>query len=556
MVKFEILLVSFFISLVNAQIPLSGEPDWTSVDNDYSTGGAFADIDGNGYLDFCISNGNDMAYNYNSIYFNTGGVLEVNASWRSSDNGYFGHCYVGDINNDGLPDLAVGYLGAGTIGDFQARIYINNGSGLNPTPWWRSADRHSSFDCCLGDFDLDGDLDLAISAGDVYAPKGDSVRIYRNNGGFFDTLPCWVAEDSIPSDAIRFCDIDNDGDLELFVGHRGKVVMYENHNGVLNTRPSWVVREGIGWVLRLEFGDYDRDGFLDLAVASNGQLGDPNSIRVFHNNGGVLDTVASFTRQRNSIYSSCIAWGDVNGDGYPELAAGGWWMPVQVYANINGVLDTIAGWQWSPPNPNALVAEALIWSDVGNRYLHEVSEINSGNGRRRLFYLGHRPVQFMDSIKVNGTVVTPADYCCDLNAGWVSFARVPDSGIGNVVFYYRFAEYLDLAVTNWDRSNGNHLFLNTTQVGVAEVGSKNQMRVSVIPNPALGPVTIRFQEALSRGIPVSIYTQDGRLVRNFKSCGRFVVWDGRSEQGLSVGSGVYLVKAEGALPVKLVWLGR
>ncbi|MCX7733034.1 MAG: T9SS type A sorting domain-containing protein [candidate division WOR-3 bacterium] len=551
-------LLFIFILTGYPQIPLPAAPDWSSIDNDYSTGGAFADIDGNGFLDFCISNGNDMAYNYNSVYLNTGGILENRASWRSNDSGYFGHCYIGDVNNDGLPDLAVGYLGSGTSGDFRARVYLNTGSGLGPAPWWRSADRHASFDCCLGDFDLDGDLDLAISAGDAYAPDGDSVRIYRNNGGVFDSLPCWTAEESVPSDAIRFCDIDNDGDLDLFVGHRRKVVMYENQNGVLATRPSWVARQGIGWVLRLEFGDYDRDGFLDLAVASNDQLGDPNSIKVFHNNNGVLDTIARFNMQRRGTqnYSSCVAWGDVNGDGYPELAAGGWWKPVRVYANNNGVLDTLPAWQWQPSNPNYLVCEALIWADVRNHQLRVVTESRSGDGYRKLFYLGHRPAQFLDSIKVNGVAVTPADYCCDLGAGWISFARAPDSGNGNVIFYYRYPEYPDLAVTNWDRSNGNHLFLNTTQVGVAEAGSTSRLSVAVMPNPAAGPITIRFDKILSREIPVSIYSRDGRLVRRLITQNGVVVWDGSLDDGRPAVSGVYMIQAAGVVPVKLVWLGR
>jgi hypothetical protein len=542
-----------------AQIPLPGGPDWISVDNDYSTGGAVADIDGNGFLDFCISNGNDMAYDYNAVYFNFNGSLETNASWRSADNGYFGHCYAGDVNNDGLPDLAVGYLGSGTSGDFQARIYLNNGSGLERVPWWRSADRHASFDCALGDFDLDGDLDLVISAGDAYAPDGDSVRIYRNNNGVFDSLPCWTAEDSVPSDAVRFCDIDNDGDLDLFVGHRRKVVMYENREGVLATRPSWIARQNIGWVLRLDFGDYDRDGFMDLAVASNDQLGDPNSIKVFHNNNGVLDTIASFNMQRRGTnnYSSCVAWGDVNGDGFPELAAGGWWKPVRVYANRNGVLDTVATWQWQPSNPNSLVCEALVWTDIGNRYLVSNSDLRSGDGQRRLFNLSQRPVQFLDSVIVNGVRISPADYCADFAGGWVSFKTAPDSGTENVVFHYRYSPYPDLAVTNWDRSNGNYLFMNTTATGIARAGRDFKPGLlKVLPGIGTGAMRIEFAGVSSRAAEIRIYAQDGRMVRSLKPETGGLVWDGRTDDGKLVPAGIYIVRAEGYQPVRVIRLER
>ncbi|MGB9742448.1 MAG: FG-GAP-like repeat-containing protein [candidate division WOR-3 bacterium] len=542
-----------------ASIPLPAVPDWSSVDNDYSTGGAFADVDNNGFLDFCISNGNDMAYDYNAVYYNFNGSLETSASWRSLDNGYFGHCYAGDVNNDGLPDLAVGYLGSGTSGDFQARIYLNNGSGLDRMPWWRSADRHASFDCALGDFDLDGDLDLAISAGDAYGPDGDSARIYRNQNGVFDSLACWTAEDSVPSDAVRFCDIDNDGDLDLFVGHRRKVVMYENHQGVLDTRPAWVARQNIGWVLRLDFGDYDRDGFMDLAVAANDQLGDPNSIKVFHNNNGRLDTIASFNMQRRGTnnYSSCVAWGDVNGDGFLELAAGGWWKPVRVYANRNGVLDTLPEWQWQPSNPNGLVCEALVWTDVGNRHLVNATDVWSGDGRRKLFNLSHRPVQFLDSVIVNGVRVLPGNYCADLAGAWVSFAVAPDSGNGNVAFYYRYSAFPDLAVTNWDRSNGNYLFMNTTATGVEHNRLAAGLGVfRVTPVIGSGRMGVEFTGAVSRQPVIRIYAQDGRLVRILKPENGGVVWDGKTAAGRPVPAGVYIVSAEGFQSVKVIRLGR
>ncbi len=547
----------FVIGFASTQIPLPTAPSWSSRDNDYSTGGAFGDIDRNGFLDFCISNGNDMAMDRNTVYFNDNGILEQTASWRSSDSGYFGHSYLGDVNNDGLQDLAVAYLGGyPSGGDYRARIYLNSGSGFNPIPWWCSVDRHTSFDCALGDFDLDGDLDLVISAGDVYGGRGDSARIYRNNNGLFDTLPCWSAGDSVPSDAVRFCDIDNDGDLDLFVGQRGKVTMYRNNDGVLEAMPYWVARQGIGWVLRMEFGDYDRDGFLDLAVASNGQMGDPNSIKVFHNNNGVLDTIAIFTMQRRNRYSSCVAWGDVNGDSYPELAAGGWWEPVVVYANNLGVIDTTPGWQWRPANLNNLVCEALLWTDVGNRHLVGEMESNNGNGRRRLFNLAHRPIQFLDSVLVNGSRLGYGEYCYDPHSGWVSFNRAPDSGTGNVVLFYRYSEYPDLAVTNWDRTNGNHLFMNTTTAGVKDLsGVSSGAMFEVFPNPSFGPVMIKINTPESKPKRVRIWTQDGRLVYQRLVRDRVMVWNSKGSNGEFLPGGIYIIDVEGAR-IKLVKLQK
>lgn len=561
-------------------IPLPGAPDWTSIDNDYSTGGAFADINSDGYLDFCISNGNDMAANTNALYFNHYGALETFASWRSTDSGFFGHCSAGDVNNDGYPDLAVAYLGdyLGSS-ELRVRIYLNIGGTLETLPSWKAADTASSFDCCLGDFDLDGDLDLAISAGDAYRNRPDRVRIYRNNRGVFDSLPCWYGKFDTASDAIRFADIDNDGDLDLFVGHRRKVVMYRNRGGTFDTIPEWAVHQGIGWVLRIELGDYDLDGYLDLALAANDQIsGDPNSIRVFHNTAGTLDTVPAFVMQRRGtrLYSSCVAWGDVNGDGYPELAAGGWWRPVVVYPNRTGVLDTLPGWSWSPANPSDLVCEALIWTDVGNRYLVNRTDTFNGDGNRRLFNLTRRPVQFLDSVLVNGFPVPVTDYCFDPGLGWISFATPPPPGTRNVICYYRYSTHPDLAVTNWDPTAGNFLFFNTTAVGLESELKDNRpghrltpdgqatagYTITVAPNPGRCPVEITAP--LKKRTPVRIYAQDGTLVRTLRlrplsastrkgaiPCGA-TLWDGRNENGTALPAGIYFITLSDLPPTKFL----
>ncbi len=547
------------VAITFAQIPLPSNPDWRSSDNDYSTGGSFADVNGDGYIDFLISNGNDMANNSNSVYLNESGTLENTASWRSADQGNFGHSYTGDVNNDGLLDLAVAYLGPDTsTTKMVTRIYLNNGAGLDSQPYWRAADRVSSFDCCLGDYDLDGDLDLAISAGDAYQEEMDRVRIYKNNAGVFETMPSWYSKLDTASDAIRFADIDNDGDLDLFVGHRRKIVMYRNENGSLDTIPSWVARKNVGWVLRLAFGDYDGDGYLDLAAAANDQLGDPNGIMVFHNNNGSLDTVATFHMQRQgrNNYSSCVAWGDVNGDGYPELAAGGWWKPVVVYQNHNGMLDTLPAWSWYPSYPEKLVGEALVWGDIRNCHLEASTDTFTGNGIQKLFHLSHRPVQFLDSVLVNGVLCSNTQYCYDPLLGWISFATPPTAGSDGVQVYYRYSTYPDLAVTNWEPNEGNYLFLNTTPTSIAEAQPLRMVSQLKVVN-SLGWGMVSIQSINDNPLPptIAIYSQEGRLVNEFKRQTEFkAVWDGRGKNGEQIPAGIYFLTISGYEPVKLIRL--
>jgi len=551
-----LLAISVFIPLpLFAAVPLPSSPSWTSSDNDYSTGGAFADLNGDGWIDFITSNGNDEAVDHNGVYMNNHGTIEAVASWRSADSGYFGHCYVGDVNNDGLPDLAVAFLGKSDTGELTARIYRNDGGTLGPAPWWKAHDKHSSFDCCLGDVDLDGRLDLAISAGDAYTSETDSVRIYHNNGTTFDTLPFWTAHDGTPSDAVRFCDIDNDGDLDLFVGQHGKVSMYRNNAGTLSQTPTWVAHSGVGWVLRLALADYDNDGYPDLAVACNGQIGDSNCIKVFHNNSGTLDTIASFTMLRANTYSSCVAWADVNGDQYLDLTGGGWWEPAVVFENHAGELDTTPTWSWAPANHSDLVCEAEAWGDVTNRHLASVAESFDGDGQRKLFNLHRRPIQFIDSVSVGAVRLPAAGFCSDPLLGYVSIASAPPSGSANVVCFYRFSNYPDLAVTNWDQTHGNYVFLNTASGGVANQPTPlAASRFKAWPNPASGIMRIAaIGTSPTSGSMVTVCDAAGRIRCVLSDREGVWSWDGRDSKGRPVEPGVYFAKPGPAGPtLKLV----
>ena len=120
--KVCIFILLFYIGIGQAVIPLPGSPSWTSNDNDYSTGGALYDITMDGWIDYCTGNGNDMAMNTNAIYVNQNGILESSASWRSTETGYFSHIYIGDVDNDGFPDMAVVYLGFGQSSQGPASI--------------------------------------------------------------------------------------------------------------------------------------------------------------------------------------------------------------------------------------------------------------------------------------------------------------------------------------------------------------------------------------------------------------------------------------------------
>lgn len=534
-----------FITTAVADIPLSQSPSWSSVtSNDYSTGGGFWDIDTNGFIDFCVSNGNDMANNRNAIYFNQGGLLQITAGWRSADQNRFGHLYLGDADNDGLVDMAVAHLGP--AGDGPPRVYRNIGGTLSGTPWWKAKDSSVHFDCCFGDVNNDGWLDLVIAAGDAYSSLAQPLRIYLNREGRLDTLASWSSANLVQVDAVRFVDLNNDGKLDLLADGKGRFYVYYQRGDSLERLPSWIDTVGGAIMgLRIAVGDYNGDGWLDAAVVHNGQMGTGNAIRIYRNQQGVLVKPAGTILQRRNRYSSCVAWADANNDGWLDLAAGGWWEPVVVYDNRAGTLDTIPGWSWN--HGSGLVCETVLWGDVGNRYLTVTAETLSGDGIRKLFYFRHLPIQDFLRVEIEGVPVPRPHYCFDPLTGYISFRNPPPCGANNIVITYVRSCYPDLAVTNWEPSDHNYVFFNTTQTGSREHSGAVSNSESVLSTsiPSHFRKLLRFTVTVTgdaRGW-CALYTSSGELVGNtvrVLSPGRNVVT--LDAEPLDLIFGIYFVK--------------
>jgi len=208
------------------------------------------------------------------------------------------------------------------------------------------------------------------------------------------------------------------------------------------------------------------------------------------------------------------------------------------------VLDTIPAWAWYPATPGSLVCEAVVFGDLTNGHLVEVVDTFDGDGQRKLFNLHRRPIQFLDSVWVDSVRVPVAGFCSDPLVGWVSFASAPPSGTGNVVFFYRYSMAPDLAVTNWDASHGNHLFLNTTPVGIATHHKELETsRLTAWPNPFR--TAVRLLVAARSSSDLRIVDASGRQVRILRvprsplSTSYSLSWDGRDEAGRQVAPGVY-----------------
>lgn len=459
-------IITLSIGLSPGLIPYGDTPDWESDEtgfNDVTTGGNLTDFNGDGWLDLSCGNGNDINQDENCIYFNNSGTLEEVASWRSDNLAYSGHIICGDLDKNGWVDLVVANYAGSVQGNWdpvEDDIYFNSGGTLETTPSWSSNSEDYSFSTTLIDYDGDGDLDVATANGERYNSHPGPVKIFRNDDGVISTTPTWQSDNNYYTYDLCAGDINDDGWLDLICACDGDPnILFLNTGGTLSTTPDWSSTESRG-SLRCVLGDIDGNGYLDFVVADNEQMSSVDSkVRIYFNSGGNLENTASWVSAENyKDYYSCVALGDVDYDGDLDLAAGGWWEPLEVYENNSGTLEVSPDWQWITSPANNLVCEEIVLGDVDRD--GEITDIEylSGDGSSHTYQLSHQPFKSINSITVDSTTLPTSDYCYLPVDGWISFKNPPPTGVDNIEVDYTYSSSLDIIVTNWHGLRGNFLF--------------------------------------------------------------------------------------------------
>jgi len=458
-----ILLLTVSPFLFAGGVPYDATPNWISSDTEVSTGAMLADLDQDGWPDLVVANGNDIYRQRLVVYYNQGdGTFPDNPDWQSDDIDYHGHLSVGDVNGDGWPDVAASvYIGAaGFSEDGKVKLYMNDGTGtLGATPAWTAAEDVYTFRCAFGDLDNDGDLDLAVACGESYNNEPRTNRIFRNVGGMLETTPIWESAEVDSSYDVSWADVDQDGDLDLAFCNSGDPNrVYYNNNGVMSTTAGWSSADTAEQDANtLAWGDVTGDGWPDLAVADNNQLGGSGRFKLYVNNGaGTLGTTPGWTSSEGG-YGSSVAFSDVDNDGDLDLFSGQWWGPVRVHENQGGTLSSSAVWASSTSS----VVERICLADADRDGISQSTfYVEFPPPGQTLFELPHRPLEKISSVMINDTAIT--DYCASLENGWVSLPMDPEGlpeGLPLEIIY-EYSRDLEMAVSNWDSSVGNYLFIN------------------------------------------------------------------------------------------------
>jgi hypothetical protein len=161
------------------------------------------------------------------------------------------------------------------------------------------------------DYDGDGDLDEFIGF------RGRANRLYRQDHGVFaDVAAAAGIADTIETRAAAWGDFDGDGDPDLYIGFAAGAPnkLYRNDGGQFTDVAHALGVDVTGITRQVSFVDYDHDGDLDLFVAFRER---PNHL--FRNDGGRFVDVTASSGIGDARKTVGAVWFDVDQDGDLDL---------------------------------------------------------------------------------------------------------------------------------------------------------------------------------------------------------------------------------------------
>ena len=262
------------------------------------------------------------------------------------------HHVAGDFDGDGKPDLAVGAPGGNRVRiDYtSAHPGGSHVSYLHPAEHSYNYPMQFGYALAIGDFNNDGRSDLAVGAPDYTTPPdpdiGSGVVETRGAVFIFFGSPSGLHEQPLtmvgpydgddPFDlgqALAAADVNGDGSSDLAVTllgtDNGNIRVYNGSpSGFSSTAQQLDDYEATS----LAFGDVNGDHHPDLIAASTVDLENPTDetfgdIMVFHGRASGLNPSAPQKIRGDQVglfgdLGTSVATGDVNGDGITDVVAG------------------------------------------------------------------------------------------------------------------------------------------------------------------------------------------------------------------------------------------
>jgi len=266
-------------------------------------------------------------------------------NYRNFYNG--GGVAIGDINNDGLPDIFfTSNMGAN-------KLYLNKGNmqfeDISSRAGFDSLKLQWSTGAVMADVNGDGWLDIYVcNAGHMENPALRKNQLFINDHhlGFKDSATEYGLADSGYSTQASFFDYDNDGDLDCFIIDNSPMVntldyankrelnldslqpaghfagggdhLYRNDNGhfIEVTHQAGIHGSLISLGLGVTVGDINNDGFPDIYVSND--FFERDYMYINQKDGTFKDDLENWV-QHTSLASMGADMADINNDGLPDI---------------------------------------------------------------------------------------------------------------------------------------------------------------------------------------------------------------------------------------------
>ncbi len=291
------------------------EPLKTWAASPHTGGACILDVDGDGIPDLLLMGSGDQAIH---VLRNkgTGSFEELPAEPLGLKlSGHGVSCAVGDIDADGLNDLAVAT-------DDQLLLYKNLGKGHFENITEKAGIKHLNHaqGITFLDYDHDGDLDLLVT-GSPLAEGGNATILWRNNGNktFTEVTDATGLGGHGQTRAAILSDVNNDRAVDIVVtGDGPSPTVYINpREGKYPAVPLYGPESPakLGTTLGVSVLDFNKDGWMDLAVTHDSAPG----LTLWRNHEG-----KGFERVPLPMDGVKRAWGltalDYDNDGWIDLA--------------------------------------------------------------------------------------------------------------------------------------------------------------------------------------------------------------------------------------------
>ncbi|MBE0504057.1 MAG: CRTAC1 family protein [Desulfuromonadales bacterium] len=299
----------------------------------FSMGSVFGDFDNDGYADLYMANGGQYEVESNRLFRNNGDNTFTDVTEKAGvglKSFTYGASFV-DYDNDGWLDIYCANYGVGE----KNVLYRNNGNGTftDVTDMAGIGDRSWSWMGVWADVNGDNFPDLYVVNGRY--PVGEPNKLYINNknGTFTEQAKARGVEDANWGLGASFADIDNDGDLDLFVSNYvGPNNLYVNDGkGNFTQSSSQIKGSHEGWGKGPTFGDIDHDGDLDLY---EGDCKLANQLYINDGKGNFTNQVDKQPVLKcETVRTKGTAFADIDNDGDLDLYVINWGAPNKLYKN-------------------------------------------------------------------------------------------------------------------------------------------------------------------------------------------------------------------------------